>query len=89
MAVEIACEACGWLAVTTQPVHAVWAEHAASCPTVGGAVRHLPELPPLPRRLPEVRRCRHRLVRRVIAVTPSGAKRYAVSCELCGRYVGG
>ncbi len=87
MAVEIACEACGWLAVTTQPVNAVWAEHAAACPAVGGAVRHLPELPPLPRLLPPVHRCRHRLVRRVIAVAPSGAKRYAVSCELCGRYV--
>lgn len=85
---EIACEACGWMAVTTQPLHHVWAEHVEGCPAVGGAVRHLPELPPLPRLLPPVQTCRHRPVRRVIAVTPSGAKRYAVTCELCGRYVG-
>jgi hypothetical protein len=46
--VEIVCEACGWMAVTSQPVHHVWAEHEAACPAVGGAVRHMPELPPLP-----------------------------------------
>jgi hypothetical protein len=83
---EIICEACGWMAVTTQPLHAVWLEHEAACPAVGGAVRHQPDLPPLPR-LPPVQNCRHRLVRRVIAVTPSGTKRYAVTCELCGRFV--
>jgi hypothetical protein len=27
-------------------------------------------------------------VRRQIAVTPAGAKKYAVMCELCGRLVG-
>lgn len=84
---EIACEACGWLAVTNQPVHQVWAEHEASCPAVGGAVRHMPELPPLPRLLPRVDSCAHRLVRRQIAVTAAGVKRYAVMCELCGRLV--
>ena len=77
--------ACGWLALTTQPAHYVWAEHVAGCPAVGGAVRHLPELPPIPTVLGEVRTCSHRLVRRQIAVTASGAKRYAVLCELCGR----
>jgi len=73
------------MAVTSQPLHDVWAEHVAGCPAVGGAVRHVPELPPLPRLLPEVRVCKHRLVRRQIAVMPSGRKRYAVVCELCGR----
>jgi hypothetical protein len=86
--IEVACSACGWLAVTGQPVHQVWAEHEASCPAVGGAVRHLPELPPVPRLLPRVQACEHRLVRRQIAVTPAGVKRYAVACELCGRHVG-
>jgi hypothetical protein len=32
--------------------------------------------------------CSHRLVRRQIAVTPDGTKKYAVMCELCGRFVG-
>jgi hypothetical protein len=50
-------------------------------------VRHLPDLPPMPVRLPEVNACRHRLVRRQIAVTAAGVKRYAVVCELCGRRV--
>ena len=86
--IEVSCEACGWVAITTQPVHAVWAEHEAGCPAVGGAVRHIPELPPLPTLLPPVQSCRHRPVRRQIAVTPSGAKRFAVVCELCGRHVG-
>ena len=75
------------MAVTSQPLHHVWAEHEAACPAVGGAVRHLPDLPPLPKLLPPVNLCRHRPVRRVIAVTPSGVKRYAVTCELCGRFV--
>ena len=57
----------------------------AGCPAVGGAVRHEPELPPLPRLLPPVRVCKHRLVKRQIAVTAAGLKRYAVVCELCGR----
>ena len=83
--IEVACEACGWLAITSQPVHLVWAEHEGACPAVGGAVRHLPELPPLPKLLPVVNLCRHRAVRRQIAVTPAGVKRYAVMCELCGR----
>ncbi len=73
------------MAVTSQPVYEVWSEHAAGCPAVGGAVRLLPELPPLPNLLPEVRVCKHRLVRRQIAVTAAGLKRYAVVCELCGR----
>jgi hypothetical protein len=85
--VEIVCEACGWMAVTSQPVHHVWAEHEAACPAVGGAVRHMPELPPLPKLLPEIQVCKHRLVKRQIAVTASGEKRYAVVCELCGRRV--
>jgi hypothetical protein len=83
--IEISCDACGWMAVTSQPVHAVWAEHEAGCPAVGGAVLRLPEAPPIPQLLPPVNLCKHRPVRRQIAVTPSGAKRYAVSCELCGR----
>jgi hypothetical protein len=86
--IEIACEACGWLAVTSQPAHHVWAEHEAACPAVGGAVRHMPELPPMPMLLPQVRACTHRLVRRQIAVTAAGVKRYAVVCELCGRRLG-
>jgi len=45
----------------------------------------MPELPPLPKLLPVVRACRHRRVRRQIAVTAAGVKRYAVVCELCGR----
>jgi hypothetical protein len=75
------------MAITTQPPNLVWAEHEAACPAVGGAVRYVPELPPMPVRLPEIHRCRHRLVRRQIAVTPAGVKRYAVVCELCGRRV--
>jgi hypothetical protein len=85
MAVEVICEACGWLAVTDQPAHLIWAEHEAACPAVGGAVRHMPELPPLPRLLSPVNACKHRPVKKQIAVTPSGVKRYAVMCELCGR----
>ncbi len=86
--IEVACEACGWLAVTSQPPHPVWEEHAAACSAVGGAVRHVPELPPLPKLLPPLHACPHRLVRRQIAVTASGAKRFAVVCELCGRRLG-
>jgi hypothetical protein len=51
-------------------------------------VRYVPELPPVPTLLPEVRACTHRLVRRQIAVTAAGVKRYAVVCELCGRRLG-
>ena len=83
--VEVACEACGWLAITSQPAHQVWAEHEPACPALGGAVRFMPELPPLPRLLPVVRACAHRPVRRQIAVTAAGVKRHAVMCELCGR----
>ena len=38
-------------------------------------------------RSPEIQVCKHRLVKRQIAVTASGEKRYAVVCELCGRRV--
>jgi len=75
------------MAVTSQPVHHVWAEHEAGCPAVGGAIRHMPDLLPLPKLLPPVNQCSHRLVRRQIAVTPRGVKRYAVVCALCGRFV--
>jgi len=75
------------MAITSQPLHHVWAEHEAACPAVGGAVRHMPDLPPMPRLLPPVHVCRHQPVRRVIAVTAAGVKRYAVICELCGRFV--
>jgi hypothetical protein len=75
------------MAVTSQPVHHVWAEHEAGCPAVGGAIRHMPDLLPLPKLLPPVNQCSHRLVRRQIAVTPKGVKRYAVVCDLCGRFV--
>jgi hypothetical protein len=84
--IEVACEACGWVAITSQPVNLVWAEHEKTCPAVGGAVRHLPDPPPrAPRLLPPVQACKHRPVRKQIAVTPSGKKLYAVSCDLCGR----
>jgi hypothetical protein len=86
--IKVACEACGWVAITGQPVNDVWREHEAGCPAVGGAVRHLPDLPPLRRLMPPVNVCRHRPVRRQIAVTPAGVKKYAVMCELCGRHVG-
>lgn len=85
--IEVSCEACGWIALTNQPVNEVWKEHEAGCPAVGGAVRHLPDLPPLPRLPLRVEQCRHRPVRRQIAVTPAGVKKYAVMCELCGRLV--
>lgn len=65
----------------------MWAEHEAGCPAVGGAIRHIPDLPPMPRLLPAINVCKHRLVKRQIAVTASGAKRYAVVCDLCGRRV--
>jgi hypothetical protein len=84
---EIVCEACGWLAITSQPAHLVWAEHEAACPAEGGAVRHVPDLPPLPRFMPVAQTCKHRPVRRQIAVTAAGVKRYAVVCELCGRHL--
>ena len=86
--IKVSCEACGWVAITSQPVNDVWREHEAGCPAFGGAVRHLPDLPPLRRLLPQVNLCRHRPVRRQIAVTPAGVKKYAVMCELCGRLVG-
>jgi hypothetical protein len=85
---ELSCEACGWVAITTQPPNLVWAEHEKSCPAVGGAVRHMPEPPPRPRFLGSVKECNHRLVRKHIATTPSGVKKYAVMCELCGRFIG-
>ena len=84
--IELACEACGWVAITSQPINQVWAEHEATCPAVGGAVRHLPDPPPRPLRLmPSVVACKHRPVRKQIAVTPSGKKLYTVACDLCGR----
>ena len=75
------------MAVTSQPVFAVWAEHVDGCPAVGGAVRNVPELPPLPKLLPPVRTCNHRPVRRQITVSAAGVKRYTVVCELCGRWL--
>jgi hypothetical protein len=83
--IEVACDACGWMALTSQGAHQVWAEHEPACPAVGGAVRLVPELPPLPQLLPVVNECSHQLVRRQIAVTARGVKKYAVVCELCGR----
>ena len=85
--IEISCAACGWVAITAQPVNAVWREHEEGCSAVGGAVRHMPDLPPLQRILPPVNLCRHQPVRRQIAMTPARVKKYAVMCELCGRYV--
>ncbi|HEY8406779.1 MAG TPA: hypothetical protein VIK66_02255 [Gaiellaceae bacterium] len=85
---ELSCEACGWVAITTQPPNLVWAEHEKNCPAVGGAVRHMPEPAPRPRFLGSVKECNHRLARKHIATTPSGVKKYAVMCELCGRFVG-
>src|SRR5437899_2432784 len=68
--IKVSCEACGWVAITSQPVNDVWREHEAGCPAFGGAVRHLPDLsPPRHRLLPTVNPCRHRPVRRQIAVT--------------------
>jgi hypothetical protein len=84
---ELSCEACGWVAITTQPPNLVWEEHEKNCPAVGGAVRHMPVLPPQPRFLGAVRECNHRLVRKHIATTPKGVKKYAVMCDLCGRFV--
>lgn len=51
-------------------------------------MRYVPELPPMPVLMPEVQQCKHRLVKRQIAVTAAGVKRYAVMCELCGRRLG-
>ncbi len=68
-------------------MNAVWREHEDGCSAVGGAIRLMPDLPPLRRMQPTVVACAHRLVRRQIAVTPSGVKKYAVMCELCGRFV--
>ena len=83
--IEVACDACGWLAVTSQGPNQVWAEHESACPAVGGAVRLVPELSPPHTFLAPVHACAHRLVRRQIAITAAGKKRYAVVCELCGR----
>jgi hypothetical protein len=83
--IEVACEACGWLAITSGSPNEVWLEHEANCPAVGGALRHMPPLPPMPRLLPAVQACTHRPVKRQIAVTAAGVKRFAVVCELCGR----
>jgi hypothetical protein len=83
--IEVACASCGWLAITDQPAHLVWAEHEAACPAVGGAVRYIPEPPRVPKLLRPVNLCKHRPVRRQIAVTAGGVKRFAVVCELCGR----
>lgn len=51
-------------------------------------MRYVPELPPMPVLMSEVKPCAHRLVKRQIAVTAAGVKRYAVVCELCGRRLG-
>jgi hypothetical protein len=83
--IEVACDACGWMAVISGGAMQVWAEHEPACPAVGGAVRVIPDVPPMPQLLPQVHTCNHQLVRRQIAVTASGVKKYAVVCELCGR----
>jgi hypothetical protein len=83
--IEVVCDACGWMAVTSQGPNIVWVEHALACPAVGGAVRLVPEVTPLHRFLGPVNLCTHRLVRRQIAVTAAGVKRYGIICELCGR----
>jgi hypothetical protein len=81
----VACEACGWFAVTSQGPNQVWEEHLPACPAVGGAMRLVHDETPFQRFLAPVNSCTHRLVRRQIAVTAAGVKRYAVVCELCGR----
>jgi len=83
--IEVACDACGWLAVTSQGPNQVWAEHEPACPAVGGAVRLVPQVSPPHTFLASVHKCAHRLVRRQIAITAGGKKRYAVVCEPCGR----
>lgn len=83
--IEVVCDGCGWMAVTSQGSNLVWAEHASACPAVGGAVRLVPEAPRINRHMGPVSSCTHRLVRRQIAVTPTGVKRYGIVCELCGR----
>ena len=83
--IEVVCDACGWMAVTSQGPNLVWAEHESACPAVGGAVRLVPEVTPLHRFLGPINSCTHRLVKRQIAVTATGVKRYGVMCELCGR----
>jgi hypothetical protein len=47
----------------------------------------MPDLPPQPRFLGAIKECNHRLVRKHIATTPKGVKKYAVMCDLCGRFV--
>jgi hypothetical protein len=83
--IEVVCDACGWMAVTSQGPNLVWAEHERACPAVGGAVRLVPVMGRLNRFLGPVSSCTHRLVRRQIAVTSAGVKRYGIVCELCGR----
>lgn len=83
--IEVVCDACGWMAVTSQGPNLVWADHASACPAVGGAVRLVPEVTRNLRFLGPVSSCTHRLVRRQIAVTARGVKRYGVMCEICGR----
>lgn len=73
------------MAVTSQGSNLVWSEHVPACPAVGGAVRLEPEPARLSKFLGPVNSCTHRLVRRQIAVTARGVKRYGVVCELCGR----
>ena len=82
--IDVVCDACGWIAVTSQGSNLVWAEHLPACPA-GGAVRLVPEPTRIYRYLGPVSSCTHRLVRRQIAVTAAGVKRYSVVCELCGR----
>ena len=83
--IEVVCDACGWMAVTSQGPNLVWAEHASACPAVGGAVRLVPEPTGVHRLLGPVSSCTHRLVRRQIAVTAAGVRRYGIMCEICGR----
>ena len=83
--IEVVCDACGWMAITGQGPNIVWAEHVPACPAIGGAVRLLPEVTPTYGFPGPVSLCKHQLVRRQIAVSARGVKRYSIVCELCGR----
>jgi len=86
VAVEIICEACGWMAIVESGYpSAVWTEHERACPAVGGAIRYYPPpeyVPP-----PPVNVCKHVPIKRLMATTPKGRKLYSVVCSLCGRHL--